>query len=348
MINIIWQIVIEKMDAVQSRCQRGGRDPSQPAVTAAENATFELHIPDTHHITSLAVWSSHFGGDESGDDLFLRQPDVPIVSSTVTLDIRPNFAYTLSTERHASKGQPPSPPPATGHFPTLYTDDFDGCEVSSIPKYIAPMAGAFDCVSASAGRTGRTVRQSSPAKAICDRGDPTPYAIIGDGFRTTYNVSVDVLLPRGGGEGGGAFVGARAKGAVGSCKILPSNCSMDGVFFAINSSHWWVTLRIGELHAAGSALASGTLPTMAHDSSSLASDVQRWRRISLAVSGTSGWVRVDGALVTQRLRVPAPHDHFTGLVAGKVVNLGKGGYAAFGSVGYTPVEFDRLSVESSE
>ena len=57
---------------------------------------------------------------------------------------------------------------------------------------------------------------------------------------------------------------------------------------------------------------------------------------------------MDGVLLTQRLRVPAPHDHFTGLVAGKVVNLGKGGYATFGSVGYTPVEFDHLRVESSE
>ena len=40
------------------------------------------------------------------------------------------------------------------------------------------------------------------------------YAVIGDGFRTNYNVSIDVLL-----SSGGVFVGARVKG---QCPILPS------------------------------------------------------------------------------------------------------------------------------
>ena len=77
-------IVIEKMDEAESRCQRGSRPTGQQAITAAENATFtlrglgglaaqgpaggslshgRLHVGAAE---SLAVWASHFGGDEPG------------------------------------------------------------------------------------------------------------------------------------------------------------------------------------------------------------------------------------------------------------------------------------------
>ena len=41
-------------------------------------------------------------------------------------------------------------------------------------------------------------------------------------------------------------------------------------------------------------------------------------------------------------------EHHTATVAGEIVDLGKGGYAAFGTVGYGgDVEFDDIQVDSS-
>jgi hypothetical protein len=336
-------IVAEKMDLEQSRCERGSRSPGQLALTEAENATFVIEgmhlgagdsstsfIPS---IRSFTVFSSHFGGDEADDDLFVQQPDAVVVDGKVTIELQPNRAYTLSTIRTAAKGK--TSPPALAQFPALYTDDFDNCTLCSIPKYLAPVAGAFDCVAAGGGRKGRSVKQASPAKSICNRGDSMPYAIFGDGFRTTYSVSVDVLLPADG--SGGAFVGARVKGPVGK-GADGVETGMDGVFFAINKTHWHSALRIADVENSKKWIAQGSLPPSANGT---------WRQISLKVSGTTATAAVDGSVVAPALAIPAPRNHSTGTVEGKAIDLGKGGYAAFGTVGYAIVEFDGLHVESS-
>ena len=295
----------------------------------------------------------------------------------------------------------------------MYSDDFEDCELSTIPKYISPMSGAFDCVDSSSSSPspssfssqkgekgqhgggdqgakqgegqqaiykgkakgkgkGRALRQVAPAMAICDRGDVMPYAVLGDGFRTTYNVSIDFLLPPppteggGGGRGegeeeeeAGVFVGARAKGPVGALT------AMSGVFLAVNSTGYRVALSIGNLtlqtkaqHHASSAAAStagsaegggagwptvlleGVLPAAARGHG-------LWRRVSLAVEGTTARATVDSGVLFEELTVPSPQEHYTSIVAKHIVPLGKGGYAAFGTVGYSAAEFDNLYVSSS-
>ena len=52
-------------------------------------------------------------------------------------------------------------------------------------------------------------------------------------------------------------------------------------------------------------------------------------------------------MVVSKLQVPAPHDHFTGDVGGITINLGSGGYASFGTVGYIAAEFYNLHVTSN-
>ena len=72
-----------------------------------------------------------------------------------------------------------------------------------------------------------------------------------------------------------------------------------------------------------------------------------WRRLSLAVRNTTARATVDSQLLFDGLRIPSPHEHYTSVVANHIVPLGRGGYAAFGTVGYTAAEFDNLFVESS-
>lgn len=352
-------IVIEKMDRNQSLCQRG---EGLTELTDAETATFTLPplvFPGDDSKT-MQLWVSHFGKNETGSTtLFQKQPAVPVVDGKVTLLVEPNHVYTLSTVTTAGHGE--TAPPQLGSFPSNYRDDFDDCIQASIPKYVAPMSGAFECVAQGSGGSGgsnggggMTVRQMAPALPICDRGDVTPYAIIGDGFRRTYNVTIDILLPAdtadtaagGGGGGGGGFVGARAKGPVGS------GTGMDGVFLAINQTSWWVGLKVVAVSGGSglngtamppSVLASGVLPARG-SSSSVAGG---WRTVSLAVEGTRARGTVDGKVLFENMAVPAPHDHYTAKVAGDTVDLGAGGYAAFGTVGYAAgVEFDQLVVVS--
>ena len=62
----------------------------------------------------------------------------------------------------------------------------------------------------------------------------------------------------------------------------------------------------------------------------------------------SATASVDGVVVVAGVKVPAPRDHHTAMVAGFEVDLGQGGYASFGTVGYADVSFDNLSVESKK
>ena len=148
------------------------------------------------------------------------------------------------------------------------------------------------------------------------------------------------LERKGGGRGGGggAFVGARTKGPVGS------GIGMDGVFFAVNATGWHMALNISDV-VGTHTLASGVLPSPPLDKVNFFAS-NTWRRLSLTVSSTFATASVDGVVVAAGVEVPAPRDHFTAEVAGVVVDLGEGGYASFGTVGYADVRFDNLSVES--
>ena len=345
----ILTIVIEKMDADASGCQRGSRNPQEPQKTSVETVTFKLHPSDQFSLPKkLILFKSNFGHDPYSADsseLFLRGADVPVIEGSVTLQLLPNWAYTLSTITTASKGV--TKPPSSESFPFTYFDDFESCTLSSIPKYVAPMAGSFDCVQTeSGGRSGRVVRQSSPAMSICDRGDVMPYAVLGDGFRTSYNVSIDFYLPdedaSGPAFGGrGVFVGARAKGPVGS------HTAMDGIFIAVNASGYHVGLSIGNISQSAARVILHGDTAAQHDEHATSSWWSTWHRLSLAVKHSTARATLDGEVLFDNLHVPMPYEHFTGTVAGSKVPLGKGGYAAFGTVGYTLAEFDNLQIDSN-
>jgi galactosylceramidase len=331
-------IVIEKMDLNQSKCERGERPGDQLADTIAENVTFSL-IGGLRKHNSFVLWSSHFGKGAENEEMFVQKSDVPIINGKVTIEVRPNHAYTLSTIRTAKKGgnNGEFSPPPKGEFPISYFDDFEDCHLSKIPKFVAPMAGAFECVLASGKTNDISIRQMSPSMSICDRGDVMPFAVLGDGFRTSYNVTMDVFLAS---AGDGAFIGGRTKGPVGS------GTSMDGIFFAINETNWWMALSIGSLYNrnedenSSKVIATGRM---------LENCLETWCTIFLTLSGIKASASINNITVASDLKIPAPYDHFTGKVAGDFINLGKGGYASFGSIGYSDgIEFDNLRIESSD
>ena len=129
---------------------------------------------------------------------------------------------------------------------------------------------------------------------------------------------------------------ARTKGAVGS------GTGMDGVFLAVNQTKFWIALQVGALFN------NGTGKSKVLFTGDGGCRPGSWCELSLAVDGAEASARIDGEIVRASQEIPAPYEHFTSKVAGDVVPLGKGGYASFGVVGYSAVEFDRLRVISSK
>ena len=309
-------IVIEKLSAAASSCERGELDEKR-WVTGPGRATFKLQ-GSFRSLKTLALWASDFSVRTAGQmppdgGLFRKLPEVEVVDGAVTLDIEEDHVYTLSTIRTAAKGTAPPSPPREA-FPAVYQDDFEACQLSSIPKLLAPMAGAFECVEPStpSARAGtRVVIQRVPAKAMCTRGDVMPYAILGDAFRTDYNVSVDILLE--GPAGGGAFVGARVKGPV------AGGTAMDGVLVAVNDSHWRVSVsNVAGLSSNVSAF--GPLPPAVRGRPG------SWRRLALSVSGTQASAALDDHALFAGMTIPPPRAHASGQVMGTAIPLGQGGY----------------------
>jgi hypothetical protein len=85
-------IVVEKMDASKSACQRGGRSGGQINVTSAETAIFTLSTATAAALRegSLVVWRSYFGSEAAGtEQLFMRAPGEQ--ASPVLLCRRPSL-----------------------------------------------------------------------------------------------------------------------------------------------------------------------------------------------------------------------------------------------------------------
>ena len=132
-------------------------------------------------------------------------------------------------------------------------------------------------------------------------------------FRTSYNISLDYLLPASTGTSPspGVFIGARVKGPVGS------GTGMDGVFLAVNTTGFRVALTVAATNARTDLLLEGPLP---HHSTS-------WGSLALQVAGeTAAGLLFDPAIQEWRvlfegLVIPAPRSHLTGKVAGNTVSI---------------------------
>eukprot|EP01046_Picozoa_sp_COSAG06_P003088 COSAG06_NODE_116_length_23262_cov_47.854034_2_plen_548_part_00 len=109
-------IVVEKMDANKSECERGQRNAAQQQVVAAERATFTVTgllnsgaaagaagAAGAARVARLAVWKSNFGIDpysDSGAGLFEQGEDVAVgPDGAVSIELLPNWV-SIHTHTH--------------------------------------------------------------------------------------------------------------------------------------------------------------------------------------------------------------------------------------------------------
>jgi galactosylceramidase len=121
-----FSIVIEKMDTADSTCARG----SNPAVYTAEEEV-KLHLMGSFaKAKKLHVWYSNLTSandirvNPDDEQVFVeKDPLVVAADGTVTLTVKLNEIYTLTTLTTGSKGAKKSPP--SKPFPLPFKQSFD-------------------------------------------------------------------------------------------------------------------------------------------------------------------------------------------------------------------------------
>ena len=150
--------------------------------------------------SDLCVWYS----DEHQQ--FVRLDDIKPRGGNMTITLKPNAVYSLSTTAGHQKGSfadIPEPQP----FPIPYNEDFEQYTNPSqwgyLPHYTADLIGCFELVDMPRG--GLSTHKGGKASSLCIRqtvGSHTiswapewhHYTILGDAEWTDYEVSADVYL----------------------------------------------------------------------------------------------------------------------------------------------------------
>ncbi len=98
-------------------------------------------------MTSLYVWQTIFGWDgmtQINSSFFQQLTPIAVVNGQFTVTVNPDEMYTITTLNTGNKAAIPTPP-ASQPFPTEYSDNFEGYNVSSEAQYFADQAGWFRC-----------------------------------------------------------------------------------------------------------------------------------------------------------------------------------------------------------
>eukprot|EP00946_MAST-07B_sp_MAST-7B-sp1_P001804 g1804.t1 len=158
-------IVMEKLHGDCLRC------PGQ--TTEAE--PFTLSLSASLRYPNLQLWMTN------ETDSFLRLPDVPVDLETgeVTVMLRPDTIYTLTSLATAKKGNAKAPIPKPAPFPLPYTENFENRSPSSFPKYFSDNGGSFEIA---AEAKGAYLLQAVRRPPIRNRWVPDvePITILGD------------------------------------------------------------------------------------------------------------------------------------------------------------------------
>jgi galactosylceramidase len=205
----------------------------------------------------VSVWKSNPAA------LFQKQDDLSPRNGAITLTLKPNSIYTLTTTTGQQKGAHPAPP-AERPFPFPYCENYDHYKtIGVLPYYHSDIQGVFEVVNRpdGKGRCAQAVVKFSNTKTPLDG-----FTVLGDAAWKDYQVSVDVCLN----DGGSAALLGRVSNTRGK--------SPKGYILKFAKDGNWALL------ASADPLASGRA-TIAD---------QPWHNLKLAFEGTTVKAYVDG------------------------------------------------------
>ena len=266
---------------------------------------------------TVHVWSTNLASSDPST-WFVRGADLtPNSSGQFTVTLQPNESYSFTTTTGQGKGTGTGPTAAALQLP--YTDDFSTDALSSQPRYLGAMEGAFD-VQPCVGRSGHCVQQETPARPLewgYFNAGTFPYTAGGSTSWTNYQVSADVMNKVSGSVG---IVGREQNAGV-QANAGEDPTHVDGYWFALSDNGAW-SIKRSDLSANVTTLAGGTLAT--------AAGLGTWHHLALGFSGSTITASIDGTTVST-----LTDNAYT---AGKV-GLFTGGYNAgdqFANLSVTP------------
>lgn len=117
-------------------------------------------------IKSLYYWKTVLnpGGDGENATYFQKQEALQVNQGNVVVNVAINSITTLTTFNRGFKGNPIIPP--TKPFPLPYADNFEAYNISSLPKYVSSMNGAFEVTADGDNK----ILQQTVAKQVCIYG----------------------------------------------------------------------------------------------------------------------------------------------------------------------------------
>lgn len=163
---------------------------------AAAPQTVEVRLPKGLSRKPLCLWRSN------AREQFVRQQDIAVKGSRITITLDPNTVYSLSTTSGQQKGSFAHVPSAKP-FPLPYADDFEQYkspkDYGYLPHYTADMIGAFEIVEAPhpdkrGSGSGFCLRQVVGEHTLSWAPEWHHYTILGDSAWRDYEVSADVYL----------------------------------------------------------------------------------------------------------------------------------------------------------
>lgn len=197
-----FSIVIEKMSSGNSGCARGDNPESVSTEETLEIQLSGSFLSAALEHGSLQVWYSNlasgngFRENPPDSQLFIQQDSLPVAADgIVTLRVKPDEIFTVTTLTTGGKGTAQSPAPAPFELP--YEQDFDDESESAPPRLWYDQMGAWEIQESphSDGR-GKVMRQVVPVWPICwgySCNGPTTFFGPSD-LHGDVNISFDVYL----------------------------------------------------------------------------------------------------------------------------------------------------------
>jgi galactosylceramidase len=214
----------------------------------------------------VQVWRS------DAQEQFVRANQVIPTNGVFQIAFDPGCIYSLTTTTGQRKGDAIGARPAP--FPAPYREDFESYAPGATPRYFSDQAGIFEVVRRPDSQ-GNSLRQVVDEKGIewHYHANPFPETFLGSTEWTDYEVSVEVLLEKGG-----------FASLFGRVYRIPQNANPpDGYWLVVDHSGAW------GLSAGATPIATGKA----------AFSPETWHTLKLSFMYSIVQVSIDGAAVAE-------------------------------------------------
>jgi len=303
-------IVIEKIPKDHGLCVRPALPPDDLTVTG-ELVKFQIQKGYLNGATKLSTWRSNFAKDEPM--LFEKMEDT-LISDDGEFEIFVDWGdvVTLSTIQTAQKGAHPKPPASKYEFPLPFESTIQEAEPSKEAIGFADQIGIFEVHPKLDGSDELTMRQMVTQDPITwQQQTRAPVTVLGNFEWQDIEIEASLSIPDTMGQYSGACVATRSDqywaNAVSLCVTLAGNWSLIDGGWRLDGTYF-------------KTFANGTVSSLTPG---------KYYRLKLVTVNGLAQGFFEGEQLFENVEFP---------------DIGVG-FAAIGSTGYFPMEFDYVRID---